>query len=220
MSTTVKVRGPLTIGGATVRCPGAGTASVPRELTLMPSGQGVNATCGERHRPGRGSSRHSGPRAQCFFPVEGLTAANLAALAKGKPGRFRLTLPGGSVVEGKLVAVGEGGGASSTSKAAAAVAAKGGKGAASPGPAKPAGRATGGSLAAAFNAVAAVAGAAGQTAAAVGQVATAGASAVGSVASVAREGIGAGRDGIKAADSAGQRRHERKMRTAADGDDD
>lgn len=219
MATTVKVRGELTIGGATVRCPGAGTASVPRELTLMPSGQGVNATCGERHRPGRGSSRHSGPRAQCFFPVEGLTAANLAALAKGKPGRFRLTLPGGSVVEGKLVAVGEGAAASSTSKAAAAVAAKGGKGAA-PGPAKPAGRATGGSLAAAFNAVAAVAGAAGQTAAAVGQVATAGASAVGSVASVAREGIGAGRDGIKAADSYGQRRHERKMRDGDDGDDD
>lgn len=215
--TTVKVRGALTIGGATVRCPGAGTASVPRELTLMPSGQGVNATCGERHRPGRGG-RHTGPRAQCFFPVNGLTAANLAALAKGKPGRFRLTLPGGSVVEGTLAAVGEAG-ASSTSKAAAAVAAKGGKGAA-PGPAKPAGRATGGSLAAAFNAVAAVAGAAGQTAAAVGQVATAGASAVGSVASVAREGIGAGRDGIKAADNYGKRRHERKMSAADDGDDD
>ncbi|KOG85965.1 hypothetical protein ADK38_33630, partial [Streptomyces varsoviensis] len=62
------------------------------------------------------------------------------------------------------------------------------------------------------------AGAVGQTAAAAGQVATAGASAVGSVADLGREGIGAARDGIREAGAYGERRHERKMHGAADGD--
>lgn len=205
--TSVTMSG-VTIDGADVRCPEREGAAPVRRLTFMASGTAVHATCGERHR-----SRNGGSRAQCFFPVENLTAAALGAISKAKPGRVRVTLPGGRRLEGKLISTAAS--SSSTGKAAAAIAAKGGK-AAAPGPAKPAGRATGGSFAAAMNAVAAVAGAAGQTVAAVGQVATAGASAVSSVSSVAREGIGAGRDGIKAADQRGKRRHEREMRESGD----
>lgn len=209
--TTITMRGRVTIGGVPLRCPGRGAGDVPRRLTFMTSGQGVNATCGERHRGADG-----GRKAQCFFPVEQLTPAALATLGKGKPGHIRLTLPDGAVFEGRLAAVSAGN--SSTSRAAAALAAKNGKEPA-PGPAKPApaGRPTGGSFAAAMGAIAAVAGAAGQTAAAAGQIASAGASAVGSVSSVAREGIGAGRDGIRAADGYGKRRHERKMRGGDEG---
>lgn len=203
----------VTIDGTSIRCPGR--KFNPRRLTFMASGSTVYATCGDRHAGPESASR----AARCFFPVDQVTAAALGALGKAKPGRVRVTLPGGKHLEGKLVATPASGASStSTGRAAAAVAAKGGKTPA-PGPAKPAGRATGGSFAAAMNAVAAVAGAVGQTAAAVGQtagavgtVASAGASAVGSVSSVAREGIGAHRDGIKAADKREQRRHERDKR--------
>ena len=205
--TIIVMTGDVTIGGVTIRCPGRDRA--PHRLTLIATGTGVHGSCGQVHRTDDPTSG----RAQCFFPVAKLTAANLAALGKAKPGRVRLTLPTGQCLEGRLVSVGAS--SSSTSKAAAAVAAKGGKagkGAPKPAPAKPAGRATGGSFVAAMGAIAAVAGAAGQTAAAVGQVASAGASAVGSVSGVAREGIAAGRDGMKVADRASQRRHERAMR--------
>ncbi|MFC1405750.1 MULTISPECIES: hypothetical protein [Streptacidiphilus] len=204
--TTIKARG-LTVKGTALRCPGRETGSPPRELTLISTGATVSATCGEKHRGPDGG----GARAQCFFPVEQLTAANLGVLATGKPGRFRLTLPGGSVVvEGTLLATGQAATQSPAARAAGAAAAKSGK-AAPAGPAKPAGRATGGAMTAAFGALAAVAGAVGQTAAAAGQVATAGASAVGSVADLGREGIGVARDGIREAGAYGERRHERKM---------
>ncbi|MCY1649228.1 hypothetical protein OVA19_00125 [Streptomyces sp. SL203] len=209
--TTIKFRGQLTVGGNAVRCPGRDSS--PRELTLMTSGAAVTATCGEKHR-GEGG----GKRAQCFFPVAELTAANLATLAQGRPGAFRLTLPKGATVEGRIAAVGGGGADSTAARAAAAANAKSGK-AAPAGPAKPAGRATGGAMTAAFGALAAVAGAVGQTAGAVGQVATAGASAVGSVADLGREGIGAGRDVIHEAGAYGERRHQRKMRGGGDGGD-
>ncbi|WP_328923184.1 hypothetical protein [Streptomyces griseoaurantiacus] len=205
--TSIVMTGRVSIDGIPVQCPGRGSA--PYRLTLIATGSGVHASCGEKHRPADG-----GARAQCFFPLKSLTPANLAALAQAKPGRVRLTLANGKRLEGRLASAGAS--SSSTGKAAAALAAKGGKGAGKPAPPKPAGRATGGAFVAAMGAVAAVAGAAGQTAAAAGQVATAGASAVGSVAGVAREGIAAGRDGIKAADHAAQRRHQRAMRKGDD----
>ncbi|WP_143668769.1 hypothetical protein [Streptomyces sp. b62] len=209
--TTIKVRGPLKIGTDTLRCPGRGEGDTPRELTLMSNGKTVTATCGQRHK-----GEDGGRRAQCFFPVEQLTAANLGILAQGRPGRFRLTLADGTTrVEGILAAVGGAAANSTAARAAAAADAKNGK-TTPAGPAKPAGRATGGAMTAAFGALAAVAGAAGQAAGAAGQIAAAGASAVESASSLGREGIGAARDGIREAGAYGERRHERKMR-AADG---
>ncbi|MCT9093883.1 hypothetical protein N4G70_34260 [Streptomyces sp. ASQP_92] len=209
--TTIKVRGPLKIGTDTLRCPGRGERDTPRELTLMSNGKTVTATCGQKHK-----GEDGGRRAQCFFPVEQLTAANLGILGQGKPGRFRLTLTDGTKVEGILAAVGGAAANSTAARAAAAADAKSGK-TAQAGPAKPAGRATGGAMTAAFGALAAVAGAAGQAAGAAGQIAAAGASAVESASSLGREGIGVARDGIREAGAYGERRHERKMR-AADGD--
>lgn len=195
--TTIKIRGALTVGGAIIRCPGRGAGNVPRELTLMTSGSAVNATCGEKHR-----GEDGGKRAQCWFRVEQLTAANLNTLAQGKPGNFRMVIKDGAKVEGKLAAIGGTANASTAARAAAA-SNKGDK--APAGPARPAGRATGGAMTAAFGALAAVA-------TATGQVASASASAVGSMADLGREGVGAARDGIKEAGAYGERRHERKMR--------
>ncbi|MEU4986638.1 MULTISPECIES: hypothetical protein [unclassified Streptomyces] len=209
----IKVR-KFTIGGAAVRCPNRPSNSTPRELTLIPTNEGINATCGEMHRDESGRRRS---RAQCFFPVENLTPAQLRTIAQAEPGKpFRLVLKGGGAVEGVLVAVG----AAQSTAARAAAAANAKAGTAATGPAKPAGKATGGAMAAAFGAIAAVAGAAGQTAAAAGQIATAGASAVESAASVGREGIGAARDGIREAGAVGERRHERKMRDDGGGAED
>ncbi|MFF4709502.1 hypothetical protein [Streptomyces sp. NPDC001297] len=205
--TAIKVRGPLKIGTDTLRCPGRGERDTPRELTLMSNGKAVTATCGQKHK-----GEDGGRRAQCFFPVEQLTAANLGILAQGKPGRFRLTLTDGTKVEGILAAVGAAAANSPAARAAAAVDAKNGK-TGQAGPAKPAGRATGGAMTAAFGALAAVAGAA-------GQIATAGASAVESASSLGREGIGVARDGIREAGAYGERRHERKMRGGGDGGDE
>ncbi|MGW5851988.1 hypothetical protein ACWFQ8_29260 [Streptomyces sp. NPDC055254] len=208
--TALKIR-KLTVGGVAVRCPSRGTGNVPRELTLIPSGGVINATCGEMHPDASGKRRS---RAQCFFQVENLTTPHLQTLSQAEEGKpFRLTLKAGNI-EGFLVAKGKGAAQSQAARAAAAAAEKSGK-AAPAGPAKPAGRATGGAMAAAFGAVAAVAGAVGQVAGAAGQVATAGASAIESTASLGREGIGAARDGIREAGAYGERRHERKMR---DGD--
>ncbi|WP_331720095.1 hypothetical protein OG762_51605 (plasmid) [Streptomyces sp. NBC_01136] len=212
--TAIKVRGPLKFGADSLRCPGRGEGDTPRELTLMANGKTVTATCGQKHR-----GEDGGRRAQCFFQVDQLTAANLAVLAQGKPGRFRLTLTDGTKVEGILAAVGGAAANSPAARAAAAVHAKAGT-TAPAGPAKPAGRATGGAMTAAFGALAAVAGAAGQVAGAAGQIATAGASAVESAASVGREGIGVARDGIREAGAYGERRHERKMSGAGGGDED
>ncbi|MGW5336207.1 hypothetical protein [Streptomyces bauhiniae] len=212
--TAIKVRGPLKVGADTLRCPGRGEREVPRELTLMANGKAVTATCGQKHR-----GEDGGRRAQCFFPVEQLTAANLGILAKGQPGRFRLTLTDGTKVEGILAAVGASAANSTAARAAAAADAKNGK-TAQAGPAKPAGRATGGAMTAAFGALAAVAGAAGQAAGAAGQIAAAGASAVESASSLGREGIGVARDGIREAGAYGERRHERKMRAKDQGDED
>lgn len=203
--TAITVKGPLAIAGTPLRCPGRGAGSVPRQLTLMATGQQVMATCGEKHR---GEGR-LGRRAQCFFPAEGITPATLAVLARGKPGRFKLTLPDGGRIEGTLAEPAKGG--TATGKAAAAIAAKTGKPGA-PAPAKPAGRATGGSLTAAMNAVAAIAGAAGQTAAAVGSAA----GAVGKVADLGREGMRTGQAAIKAADNVHARRFAARNTTPGD----
>jgi hypothetical protein len=215
--TAIKVRN-LNIGGVWVTCPGQ--TRPPRELTLIPSGAVVNATCGAMHRNAKGER---GSAAQCFFPVENLTPAQLGTIGQAQPGKpFRLRVKGKggaeSTIEGKLVQTG-GAVPSTAARAAAAANAKAGTPAAA-GPAKPAGRATGGAMTAAFGALAAVAGAVGTTAAAAGQVATAGASAVGSVADLGREGIGLARDGVREAGAYGERRHERKMHGAGSGGDE
>ncbi|MDO0939264.1 hypothetical protein QQY66_49060 [Streptomyces sp. DG2A-72] len=215
MAQTLKIR-KLHIDGTAVKCPDG--EGVPREVTLIPSGAAVNATCGQRHKAPRGE-RQIGRRPQCFFQVDGLAASQLATIAQVDAGRpFRIRLAGDKKIEGVLVSVGQGGG-SVAAQASAAANAKGG-GSTKAGPAMPAGRSTGGAMAAAFGAVAAVAGAVGQTAAAAGQVATAGASAVGSVADLGREGVGAVRDGIREAGAYGERRHERKMAAPAGGGDE
>ncbi|NGN63141.1 hypothetical protein G5C51_04365 [Streptomyces sp. A7024] len=187
----------LAINGVWVRCPGRGAGDVPRKLTLMPGEQGqVMATCGEKH--GR-------PRSGCMFPV-GIHRSVLNGLADERPGAIRVTTPGGNTIEGTILPPSKKAKAAATSTGKAAAAVKGKNGAApAPGPAKPAGRATGGAFAAACGALAAIAGAA-------GQVATAGASAVGSAADLGKEGIGLARDGVKEAGAYGERRHERKMR--------
>ncbi|MEU6467466.1 hypothetical protein [Streptomyces sp. NPDC046976] len=198
--TALKIR-KLTVGGTPVRCPSRESGSTPRELTLIPSGGVIHATCGEMHAGVAGELRS---RAQCFFQVETLTTAQLHTIAQAEEGKpFRLNLKAGTI-EGVLVAKGQGAAQSKAARAAAAAAAKSGQ-TAPAGPAKPTGRATGGAMTAAFGALAAVASSA-------GQIATAGASAVESAASLGREGIGAARDGIREAGAYGERRHERKMR--------
>ncbi|MGW8846600.1 hypothetical protein ACWGNE_02355 [Streptomyces xiamenensis] len=192
--TAVTFAGRVTIGDRTLRCPGTGAGLGPSRLRLVATGGGVRATCDKPHKQPTGKS------ASCWWVVDGLTAADLSALAEAKPGRVRATLSSGAALEGKVVAT-DGG----KEKAAKTGAAKGAFAklmtAAKPRPAgkasAPAVRSTtqpggGGSAAvAAFGALAAVAGALGSGAKALGDGAKATASIVGSGATVASKSIDA-----------------------------
>ncbi|MGW7296103.1 hypothetical protein ACWGIB_27420 [Streptomyces xiamenensis] len=204
--TAVTMSGRVTIGDRTLRCPGAGAGIDPRaKLRLVATGGSVRATCDREHK------QPAGAKASCWWVVDGLTAADLSALAEAKPGRVRATLSSGAVLEGKVVvadgAKSKGAGKETAGKKGAVtgpwaklVAAAKPKPAAQGSGKKAAGTARGGSGAAvaAFGALAAVAGA-------VGQTARAGADIVGSGARVTTEGLGVVRDGIKAVDNAGAR---------------
>jgi hypothetical protein len=196
--TVIRFTGRVELNGQTLRCPGRGPADVPRHLTFIPTGATVSVTCGQKHRGPTG-----GHRSGCFWAVEGFTPAALQGLAQAKPGRVRVTLPGGRVLEGRVTAVDTSAGKAGSAAAAHAAKTKGkGKdGKTAPAPHAARNQSGGGTAKAAFMAVAAIAGAVGQTAQAVG--ATAGA--VGKGFDVAKEGAGIVRDGIKAADNAGAR---------------
>ncbi|MFB7900018.1 hypothetical protein ACFC1B_27250 [Streptomyces xiamenensis] len=204
----VTMSGRVTIGDRTLRCPGTGAGLGPSRLRLVATGGSVRATCDKPHK------QPTGAKASCWWVVDGLTAADLTALAEAKPGRVRAALTSGAVLEGKVVATdGAKGGkekagkpaakgafaklvaatkpkptAQGSGKTAAAVAKGGGTARAS----------GGGTAVAAFNALSAAFTAAGQTARATADI-------VGSGASVTKEGIGVVRDGIKAVDNAGAR---------------
>ncbi|MGW0844312.1 hypothetical protein ACWD26_30065 [Streptomyces sp. NPDC002787] len=215
----VTVKGPLTLNGSLLRCPGRSTGSVPRYLTLMISGTEVHATCGERHPPeGQRPSRRD---PQCFFVLPLVTPAVVRTIAtKHEPGRpFAFQMPGGQVLKGKRAraakaapASGAGPAASAhATRAAAARAARAGR----PTPAR-----GGGALVAGLNTVTAVAQAVGQTAGAAGAAVSSTAGAVGKVADLGREGVRTGRAAIEAADNAGARRFARDNRkTDGDGSD-
>ncbi|WP_371801507.1 hypothetical protein OHA38_43800 (plasmid) [Streptomyces sp. NBC_01732] len=205
---TLNLRGALTVGGVTIRCPGRENAPAPRRLDLLVSGKGVMASCGEKHR-----GKDGGQKAKCFFAVEEITPAMVKTLVEksGPNKRFRVTLPGGKVLEGRrgpaVKAAPAGGGTASSAFAAKKAAARGGR--------QPAARRGGGGLVAALNTVTAVAGTATAAANAVG--ATAGA--LGKGFDVGREGMRAGQAAIKAADNAGARRFARDNRSS-DSDDE
>lgn len=202
--TAVTFAGRVTIGDRTLRCPGTGAGMGPSRLRLVATGGSVRATCDKPHKQPTGKS------ASCWWVVDGLTAADLAALAEAKPGRVRAQLSNGAVLEGKVAstdgAKGKGAGKAAKKSAVTGPWAKL-KAAATPKPtAKAGGKAAapaaakggGGAAVAAFGALAALAGA-------VGQTARAGADIVGSGASVTREFTGVVRDGIRAVDNAGAR---------------
>ncbi|WP_432051248.1 hypothetical protein [Streptomyces xiamenensis] len=204
--TAVTMSGRVTIGDRTLRCPGTGAGLGPSRLRLVATGGSVRATCDKPHK------QPAGAKASCWWVVDGLTAADLAALAEAKPGRVRATLSSGAVLEGKVVAA-EGAKGNAAAKVAAAKksAVTGAfaklKAAATPKPtAKASGKTTAptatkgssGAAVAAFGALAAAATAVGQTARATADI-------VGSGASVTREFTGVVRDGIKAVDNAGAR---------------
>ncbi|MEU9480794.1 hypothetical protein [Streptomyces sp. NPDC048191] len=196
---SLTIRGPLTIGGSPIRCPGRENAPAPRRLSLLVSGKDVMASCGEKHR-----GKDGGRKASCFFAVKQITPAMVKLLLeKTQPNRrFRLTTAAGTTMEGKRgpaapAATAKGGGGAAAAFAAKKAAARGGK--------QPAARRDGGTVAAAFNAVSAVAGTATAAANAVG--ATAGA--LGKGFDMGREGFRTGQAAIKAADNVGARRFAR-----------
>ncbi|MFE4829800.1 hypothetical protein [Streptomyces sp. NPDC056672] len=206
----VTVKGPLTLNGSLLRCPGRSTGSVPRHLTLMISGTEVHATCGERHPPE--GQRPSLRDPQCFFVLSLVTPAVVRTIAaSAEPGHpFAFQLSGGQVLKGKRAraakaapASGAGPAASAHATRAAARAARAGR----PTPAR-----GGGALVAGLNTVTAVAQAVGQTAGAAGAAVSSTAGAVGKVADLGREGMRTGRAAIEAADNAGARRFARDNR--------
>ncbi|GAA2560159.1 hypothetical protein ABWI13_30820 [Streptomyces koyangensis] len=201
MSISITFHGRVAIGATVLKCPGL--TSPPARLTLMASGASLHATCGQKHRGSDGGWR----RARCFWPVHGISPQAVAVLAKAKPGKVRLTLEDGRTLEGALVGQQAVTTSSASTRAAAAIGAtkKGKGGETKPAPPRP-GR-TSGSFAAAMNAVAAAAGAVGQTAGALGQTA-------GAVSKVAGAGATVTREGIRAADQAAKRSHERSVQAA------
>ncbi|WP_432138665.1 hypothetical protein [Streptomyces sp. bgisy154] len=213
---TLTIRGPLSLDGAPIRCPGRESAPAPRRLTLLVSGNAVMASCGEKHR-----GKDGGPKASCFFAVEQITPAMVKLLLeKTEPNRrFRVTTPGGKVIEAKrgpaAPARPVGGGTAAAAFAAKKTEARGGK--------QPVARRGGGGLVAALNTVTAVAGTATAAVNAVG----AAANAVGATANAAGKGFDMGREGmrtgqaaIKAADNAGARRFARENRSSDSSSDD
>ncbi|MFJ8388638.1 hypothetical protein ACIQ9Q_29755 [Streptomyces sp. NPDC094438] len=211
-TTTLNLRGTLTVGGVTIRCPGRESAPAPRRLDLLVSGTAVMASCGEKHR-----GKDGGSKAKCFFAVEEITPAMVKTLVeKSDPNkRFRVTLPGGKTLEGRrgpaVKAAPAGGGTASSAFAAKKAAARGGK--------QPAARRSGGGgLVAALNAVTAVAGTATAAANAIGATAGAVGKGFDMGREVGREGMRTGQAAIKAADNAGARRFARDNRSS-DSDD-
>ncbi|GHH26112.1 hypothetical protein [Streptomyces rubradiris] len=211
-ATSLTLRGPLKIDGNPLCCPGREGAPAPRRLTLLVSGSTVMASCGEQHRATVTGGRRA-KRAKCFFAVEQLTPGAVRALAQQvKPGTsFRITLPGGMVIEGKRGPAAAAPAGGQPGSAAAVFAAK--KAAA-----RQTGRGTGGTagaVTAAFQAVTAVAGTAAAAANAVG----AGANTVGKGFDMGREGLRTGRAAIRAADNAGARRFARENKDDEQGGD-
>ncbi|MEU2086552.1 hypothetical protein ABZ569_32360 [Streptomyces albus] len=210
---TYSMRHQLTVNGAVVRCPGRRPNNNPRQLTLLSDGTTVRATCGERHPGPEGESERPSGKAQCFWLVDWFPPSTLKAIAQqAKPGKIRVPLPGGKVLEGVLAQPKQPAASANAAakKAAAAMEAKGKGGKSMAMPNRSGG---GGALTAALNAVSASV--------------TAAASVVGSAASVAesasalgREGMATARSGITAADNYGHRRHERKLRKAKPEQDD
>ncbi|MEU6618946.1 hypothetical protein [Streptomyces parvus] len=215
-TTSLALRGALSLNGRPVRCPGRENAPAPRHLNLLVSGTTVMASCGEKHRAKDGS----GEKAKCFFAVEMMTPAMVKSIAENFEAneRFRVTLPGGKILAGRrgpaVKAAPAGSRTASSAFAAKKAAARGGK--------QPVVRRGGGGLAAALGTVTAVAGTATAAVNAVG----AAASAVGATANAAgkgfdmgREGMRAGQAAIKAADNAGARRFARENRQPDSGED-
>ncbi|GHH54570.1 hypothetical protein [Streptomyces candidus] len=206
---SLNLRGALTLGGVAVRCPGRENAPAPRRLNLLVSGTAVMASCGEKH-PGRDGGR----KVKCFFAVEVITPAMVKTITeKFDPNkRFRVTLPGGKVLEGRRgpAAKAAPAGTASSAFAAKKAAARGGK--------QPAARrGGGGGLVAALNTVTAVAGTATAAVNAVGATAGAVGKGFDMGREVGREGMKAGHAAIKAADNASARRFARDNRSS-DGD--
>ncbi|WP_329021069.1 hypothetical protein [Streptomyces sp. NBC_01601] len=212
-TTTLNLRGALTLGGVPIRCPGREGAPAPRRLDLMVSGKAVMASCREKHQ-----GKDGGKKAKCFFAVEEITPAMVKFMVEqSNPNRsFRVTLPGGKVLEGRrgpaVKAAAAGGGTASSKFAAKKAAARGGK--------QPAARrgGGGGGLVAALNTVTAVAGTATAAANAVGATAGAVGKGFDMGREVGREGMRTGQAAIKAADNAGARRFARDNRSS-DSDD-
>ncbi|MFE5847923.1 hypothetical protein ACFQ7N_40505 [Streptomyces niveus] len=207
-TSALTVRGPLSVGGITIRCPGRENAPAPRRLTLLVSGKDVMASCGERHR-----GKDGGPKAKCFFAVAELSPSLVKFLQQNTAAnrRFRIELPGGKVLEGRrgeaATAPSAARGSASSAFAAKKAAARGGR--------RPVARRGGGTAAAALNAVAAVAGTA--TAAANAAGATAGA--LGKGFDMGREGLKAGQGVVNAADRAAARRFARENRRSSTDND-
>ncbi|MGW1819809.1 hypothetical protein ACWCQM_40415 [Streptomyces sp. NPDC002125] len=213
---SLTIRGPLSLNGAPIRCPGRENAPAPRRLNLLVSGTTVMASCGEKHRGKDGG----GGRAKCFFAVEVMTPAMVKSIVENfEPNRrFRVNLPGGKILDGRrgpaVKAAPAGSGTASSAFAAKKAAARGGK--------QPVARRGGGGLAAALNTVTAVAGTATAAVNAVG----AAANAVGATANAAGKGFDMGREGlktgqaaIKAVDAAGARSFARENRKSDSGGD-
>jgi hypothetical protein len=202
--TTIRFTGRVTLDSTILRCPGRGPGDIPRQLTVLPTGSTVSATCGQKHRGPDG-----GRKAGCFWVIEGLTPAALQGLAQAKPGKIRATLPGGHVLEGRLTAVQASAAKGGKAPAAAAHADKNRKG--KPDPHAARSNSGGGAAKAAFMAVAAVAGAVGQTATAASNAVS---STAGMVGTVAKAGASTTQAAIGAADNAGARRHTRRVLSA------
>ena len=194
------------LDGRRLQCPGRSVGDYPRKLTFITTGNVVHATCGERHRvPG------TGPKAKCFWVVEGMTPAVVKTLADQKPGRIRAELPTGKSFEGKLLSVS----GPKASKAAAAHGekSKDGKGSSTvavPAPHAARNQSGGGTAKAAFVAITAIAGAATAAANAVGR----GADAAGKAFDMGREGFRTGQVVAKEVGNADARRFAERNATA------
>ncbi|MYS36335.1 hypothetical protein K388_07115 [Streptomyces sp. KhCrAH-43] len=216
-ASSLTLRGPLSFDGVPIRCPGREDAPAPRRLNLLVSGKAVMASCGEMHRAKDGG----GAKTKCFFAVEVMTPAMVKSIIDSfEPNaRFRVTLPGGKILEGRrgraVKAAPAGGGTASSAFAAKKAAARGGK--------RPAARRSGGGgLVAALNTVTAVAGTATAAVNAVGSAANtvgAAANAAGKGFDMGREGMKTGRDAIRAIDNARARSFARENRKPDSGGD-
>ncbi|MFB6823730.1 hypothetical protein ACFCXA_19305 [Streptomyces virginiae] len=201
----------LRVKGEYVQCPEHGTVTgVMRVLATDPTTAMASCVRTASLIPGRGST------GQCFFPVPNLTGQQVAAIAAQiKPGRFRVTLPGGTLLEGEVAAA-QAAPATKPTASGKFAQAQGGQGADQRGRAPSGGgtaKAAFGALAATANMVGAVAGAAGQVAGAAAQTATATAGVAGKVVDAGKAGLNAATAGIKAVDNAAARNFAKNNRS-------